>query len=43
MAKTKRKRELEARDKREGRKIMRVLLIGTAVLMFLMFLMFRGS
>jgi len=42
MAKSKRKQALAARDRRDARKITRVVLIGTAVLLLLMFLMFRG-
>lgn len=43
MAKTKRKRQLEARDKREAKKILRVVIIGTVILLFLMYLMFRNT
>lgn len=43
MAKTKRKRQLEARDKKEARKILRVVAIATAILLILVYFMFRGT
>ncbi len=43
MAKSKRKRELAARNAKDARKLTRVVIIGTLIMMFLMYLMFRNS
>ncbi len=42
MAKTKRKRAIEARNKKEANKLLRVVLIAGVILIILMYILFRG-
>ncbi|MFT5168114.1 MAG: hypothetical protein ACI8P3_003353 [Saprospiraceae bacterium] len=42
MAKTKRKLAIEARNKREASKLLKVVLIGGAVLIVLMYILYKG-
>ena len=42
MAKTKRKRAKEVRNKREANQLLRVVLIGGAILIVLMYILYRG-
>ena len=42
MAKTKRKRAMEARNKKEANKLLRVVVIGGVILIVLMYFLFRS-
>jgi hypothetical protein len=43
MARTKKQRKIEAKDQREGKRILTIILITTIVLVSLMYLVFQNS